>query len=311
MFPLKKQLFLYLSIFFYVGQLHAQQDPLYTQYFNNLPLINPAFTSHFTNTTVTLGTRNQWTGIENSPETQTFAIGLPLNEKMAIGLSIVNDQVSVLKETHFFADFSYTIKVQEEASVSFGLKAGGSSLNADLLSLNITDDPAYAQNIDQFNVNFGVGVNYFTENYYFGLSVLNLLEKKHFKKSRNDFSSSASEKVKYYLNGGYSYFLNDKIELKPSFISRFVQGAPISTDLSINAAYDNLIELGASVRFGTSMAALFQINLSDEFKIGYSYDYVFGDLGTYSNGSHEIFFQIRIGGKEKLKMEEKNNHEEE
>ncbi|PCI33674.1 MAG: hypothetical protein COB60_07525 [Flavobacteriaceae bacterium] len=301
MFTIQKQRYITLLLILFTTIIQAQQDPLYTQYFNNLPLLNPSFTGQFTNTTFTLSTRNQWTGIEDAPGTQSFAIGLPLNNKIGIGFSIVNDQVSVLKETHFFTDISYTIQVQEQASVSFGLKAGGSSLNADLLSLNISDDPAFNQNIDEFNANFGIGVNYITKNYYIGLSALNLLEKKHFDKSNNNFSSSASEKSKFYMNGGYNYLLNEFITLKPSFITRYVQGTPLSMDLSLNGVYNQLLEAGVSYRFGESVATLLQFNLSDAFKMGYSYDYVFGNLGEFSNGSHELFFQITIGEKKEIK----------
>ncbi len=305
---LLKHLLLCFLLFLGITKLTAQQDPIYTQYFNNLPLLNPSFTGLYTHTTFTLGTRNQWTGIEDAPETQSFAVGLPLTKKMSLGFSIVNDQVSVLKETHFYADFSYAIQVQEHAKVSFGLKAGGSSLNADLLSLNILDDPAYTENIDQFNVNFGLGINYATPNYYIGIAALNLLEKKHFRKSKNNFTSSASEKVKYYFNAGYSYPLNEHLLIKPTIVTRYVEGAPLSTDLSINGIYNQLFEIGISYRYEESMATLLQINLSESFKMGYSYDYVLGNLGNYSKGSHELFFQIKIGIKKETPILKENKN---
>ena len=55
-------------------QSYSQQEPLYTQYYNNFNLINPAYSGSNGHLTATANIRNQWAGEAGSPETQTFSI---------------------------------------------------------------------------------------------------------------------------------------------------------------------------------------------------------------------------------------------
>ena len=51
----------------------AQQDPLYTQYMDNLLIINPAYAGSKDIGNVLLVARNQWVSLPNSPITRSFA----------------------------------------------------------------------------------------------------------------------------------------------------------------------------------------------------------------------------------------------
>jgi hypothetical protein len=56
-----------LGLFF--GDSFAQQVPMYSQYIMNGFLINPSFAGRDGYTTITLTTREQWVGLEESPGT--------------------------------------------------------------------------------------------------------------------------------------------------------------------------------------------------------------------------------------------------
>ncbi len=55
--------------------------------------------------------------------------------------------------------------------------------------------------------------------------------------------------------------------------------------------------LGASYRSNRSVAALFQFSVNDQLKVGYTYDFDFGKLGKYSNGSHEVMLTYQFSFK--------------
>jgi type IX secretion system PorP/SprF family membrane protein len=279
-------------------QSYAQQDPLYTQYYNNFSLINPAYSGSHGVFTATANVRSQWAGEAGGPETQTFSIHGPAGKNVGLGLSIVNDKVYVLNETHVFADFSYSIETSEKATVAFGLKAGGSFLNVDLISLGIENDALFSENLNEFNPNIGAGAFYYTDKFYASISTVNILKNKHYDNSSTVVSSASKEMI-FYISSGYVFEIADAFKLKPSVMMRAVNGSPLSTDISASILWNDRLEFGLSHRLDESISGLFQIRLSDNFKIGYTYDATISNLSNYNNGAHEFSLILNLGKKSK------------
>jgi len=53
-------------------KLHAQQDPLFTQYMFNTLSLNPAYAGHLDQPTANIIHRSQWIDIPGAPRTQSF-----------------------------------------------------------------------------------------------------------------------------------------------------------------------------------------------------------------------------------------------
>lgn len=285
-------------------QSFAQQDPLYTQYYNNFSLINPAYSGSHGVFTATANIRSQWAGETGSPETQTLSLHGQTGKNVGLGLSIVNDKVYVLNETHVFADFSYSIAASENSTLAFGLKAGGSFLNVDLLELGIENDNLFSENINQFNPNLGAGAFYYTDKFYASLSTINILKTKRYAK-RSNVVSSASDEMVFYISSGYVFNLNETFKLKPSVMFRAVNGSPLSTDISTSILWNDKLEFGLSHRIDESVSGLFQMRLTDNLKIGYTYDAIISELSNYNNGSHEFSIILNLGGSEANKSKRK------
>ena len=282
------------AILFIAIQSYAQQDPLYTQYYNNFSLINPAYSGSHSIFTATANVRSQWAGEAGGPETQTFSLHGPAGKNVGLGLSIVNDKVYVLNETHVFADFSYSIEASDKATLAFGLKAGGSFLNIDLMSLGIENDALFSENINQFNPNIGAGAFYYTNKFYASVSTVNILKNKHYDNSSTVVSSASKEMI-FYLTSGYVFEIADAFKLKPSVMMRAVNGSPLSTDISASILWNDRLEFGISHRLDESISGLFQIRLADNFKIGYTYDATISNLSNYNNGAHEFSLILNLG----------------
>lgn len=272
----------------------AQQDPLYTQYYNNFSLINPAYSGSHGLFTATANIRSQWAGEAGSPETQTLSLHGPTGKNVGLGLSIVNDKVFVLSETHVYADFSYSIYPSESSTLAFGIKAGGSFLNVDLLELGIENDNLFSENLNEFNPNIGAGAFYYTDRFFASVSTVNILQTKHYNKS-NAVVSSASDEMIFYLSSGYVFDLSDDFKIRPSFMLRAVNGAPLSTDISASVLWLDKLEFGISHRIDESISGLFQLRLTDNLKVGYTYDAITSSLSNYNNGSHEFSIILNIG----------------
>ena len=102
----------------------AQQDPLYSQYFNNPMLINPAFAGSNERLYSGLAYRAQWAGIEGGPATFNFNSHISLfDNRVGAGIIVVQDKIGDIKNTQYGTSYSYRIKLSK-STFSFGMQAG-------------------------------------------------------------------------------------------------------------------------------------------------------------------------------------------
>lgn len=291
---MKKIIILFITLFT-TAFTWAQQDAQYTQYMYNMSVINPAYTTDNFGI-INLGAlhRSQWVGVKGSPKSSNIFAHTPLNEKIEVGFSFVNDNIGddVVTENNLFGDFAYKLDLENAGNLSFGLKAGVSffDVNFDGFQLESGDvftDPAFAENINKSYFNMGAGVYYNTDNYYVGLSVPNIIKSKHL--DRNDGKYEGREEAHVFLTGGYVFNINELFKLKPAFMAKTVKGAPITLDLTANVLYDDRIEFGIGYRVDDSFSGMVNFKATPELRIGYAYDYTTSNLSKFSSGSHEIF----------------------
>jgi type IX secretion system PorP/SprF family membrane protein len=96
---------------------------------------------------------------------------------------------------------------------------------------------------------------------------------------------------------GYVLDVNRIVKFKPSILTRYVKNAPVSLDLTGTLMFYERLWLGAMYRVGDSFGGLFQLQATNQLKIGYSYDLPINKLGAYNNGTHEIMviFDFNFG----------------
>lgn len=277
----------------------AQQEGQYTQYMYNTSVINPAYTGSREALSIFGLHRTQWVGLEGAPSTNNLAISSPLGKNVAMGLSVVNDKIGPADENNFAIDFSYGFPVSENYKLSFGLKGSANILNVDFTKLNIYNpgDPRFQDNIDnRFTTNVGAGVYLNSDKTYFGLSVPYIIESKHYDGTAPSTSDSfiASEKMHFNFIAGHVFDLNPNIKFKPSVLTKVVQGAPLSLDLSGNFLINNKFSAGLAYRLSSSISALAGFQVTDGLFIGYAYDRETTKLADYNSGSHEVFLRFEL-----------------
>jgi len=281
------------AVLLVVNTLYAQQDPSFTLYQYNMNVINPAYAGINEMTEANLYFRSQWVNLEGSPETQSFSIGIPVNDKIGVGLSIVNDKVFVLNETDAYIDFSYRVQVSDNTNLYLGLKAGGSFINIDLNSLGIMNDPVFTENVSRFNPNVGIGFLLKGDKFYATLSAPSLLKSKRYEKDGIRVTN-ATDELHMFAGAGYTLNLNDNIDFIPSFMSRYVAGAPISLDLTTTFDIYNKVELGLSYRIEESVSVIGLFKLGDWLHIGYAYEMTTTEVNDYGDGTHEVILQFKF-----------------
>jgi type IX secretion system PorP/SprF family membrane protein len=282
------------------GTIRAQQDAQFTQYMYNTINVNPAYAGSRQSMSVFALHRTQWVGLDGAPVTNTASINTPLkNTNMGIGVSIINDKIGPSDESNLAVDFSYSINTSEEFKLSFGIKASANLLNINFDKLNQYDanDYSFENNVDdKFSPNIGVGLYWYSDKTYIGLSAPNLLETKHFDKYAGTGANSyiAKERINYYLTAGHVFDLNYNLKFKPALMTKLVQGAPLQVDISANFLFNEKFTLGAAYRWSAAVSALVGFQATDSWFIGYGYDLETTRLANYNSGSHEIFLRFEL-----------------
>ncbi|CAC9976831.1 type IX secretion system membrane protein PorP/SprF [Flavobacterium sp. WLB] len=299
-----KKIILYITFFFYITSVSAQQDPEYTHYMYNMSVVNPAYATGVPAMMNFGGLyRTQWVGAVGAPKTFTFFGHTAISDKVEAGLSFISDDIGdgAKKENNIYADFAYVLKLGGKNKLSLGLKAGLSSMQTNFNGFKFNDpatDMAFAENINATKPNIGVGAYYFRDNLYVGLSVPNLLKTKYIEE-KSGVNAFGAENIHTFLTAGYVFQVNDMWKVKPAFMTKFVKGAPISIDLTANVLYNEKFELGAAYRIDDSVSALFNFNVTPTLRVGYAYDYTLTNLGQFNSGTHEIMllFDLDLLGK--------------
>ncbi len=273
----------------------AQQEPQYTQYMYNPSVINPAYAGSLGYGSLFSLYRTQWIGLEGAPKTLNLSYHQPLeNTNLGLGGNIVHDEIGPSTTTNLGIDVSYTIRFENESRLAFGIKAGGQLLNIDYTKLNHYNpsDVSFRNNIaNQFSPNIGVGLFYYNENSYLGLSVPMLLETK----SYDEFAySDVNRRQHFYLAGGKVFDLAYNLKFKPAFVAKMVAGAPLQVDLTGNFLINDKFTVGLAYRWSAALSALVGFKVSDRLAIGYGYDRETTRLANFNSGSHELFLQFDL-----------------
>jgi type IX secretion system PorP/SprF family membrane protein len=272
--------------------LFAQQDPMYTQYNFNLQTVNPAYAGTWDNMGFLVLGRHQWAGMDGAPSTYTFSMQTPVKFKnVDLGFNVVTDKVGFEKRLMMNADYSYKVRLSEEAYLRLGLKAGISNYTNNFADYTgypgDTPDPLFMGEADvKLMPNFGIGAFLYSEDYYIGLSLPKIIENE-FKNNYNNYSTWA-EMRHFFLIAGYVFDLSEDLKFKPTFLTKATWGAPVEIDLTGNFLLKEKVWLGAMYRIGDSFGFIAQWIFDRQLRVGYSVDFTTTRLQHYHNGTHEI-----------------------
>lgn len=286
-----------LVVLSFAGKAIAQQRPVQSLYMFDPVLINPAYAGSQVQLSATTIYRNQWVNLEGAPKTVTGSVHSSFADaKMGVGLIFANDQIGIHNDASLYGIYSYKIKLTDHSAISFGLQGGFNNLRSDYnkLYLKNLNDPNLAGVLSKFNPNVGTGILYRKNNFYFSASAPQLIKNKVFNiEDPNGGASLSTQERYYYLLTGTTLRLSESLHLFPSIMARFQDQAPLSFDLNTTFVLYEAIGLGVSYRLNEGVVGLFELQINQNFHVGYAYDFTTSELNRYSNGSHEIMVNYR------------------
>jgi type IX secretion system PorP/SprF family membrane protein len=242
----------------------------------------------------------QWMGTNGSPTIQSVSFHSPMkNDKVALGIMAQFMKYGATKSTSIYGSYAYHIRLKN-GKLSFGLKAGVDLSNTDYagLLLNDPNDPVFKTN-DRALVlpNVGTGAYYYSDRFFVGLSIPSFL---------NYRRTSSGSAVPYHSFSQYDFLFSAGalisiapiLKFKPSVLIDYsLQSTRKLTQFDINGNFiiADLIWAGGSYRVSEQVAVgILQVQINNQLMAGFSYDYPFGRMNSYSKGSTEFILRYEF-----------------
>lgn len=279
----------------------AQQRPIQSLYMFDPLVINPAYAGTHVQLSATAIYRNQWVNFDGAPKTLTASVHSGFRKaRVGLGVLFGKDEIGVHSDNSLYFMYAYKIPLtnrKNPAMLSMGIQGGFNTLKSDYFKTNPRDGMELGA-LTKFNPNFGAGVFFRSRDLYAGFSVPYIVNNRTIDVLDETFNElitpSGRQQRYYYVMAGTTRKLSESFKIAPSTLIRIQGNAPLSFDVNTMLIIKDVVSLGGSYRLGDSFVGLFELQINDNFHVGYAYDITASDIRLYSNGSHEIMINYRI-----------------
>jgi len=276
-------------LFFFLGfSSFSQQLPLHSQYVYNPLVINPSFVGVSANSNLHLTTRSQWIGFADGIRTISLSGNYALSETHGVGGVLFQDKTGAISVTGLELDYSFKFPLFSGYNMSLGLGLVPYQYlyDANQVIFNDPDDSVLelSEKVISFDANFGLFV--FSDFMFAGFSILNMIQSSTIT-SLDD--NHPNQLVRHYYGLlGYNYFnQSSKIGLEQTILMRSTSYSGVQFDFNIKTNFNESFFVLCGYRTNKEILAGFGIKYG---KLGfiYSIDINYGEIGDYSNSSHEL-----------------------
>lgn len=305
-------------------QASAQQSIQYTQYIFNSMSVNPAYTGYKEEWFAQMALRSQWVGLDGAPKTGSVSIdGVldPINKRHGVGLQVNADKLGAQSATSLYANYALRLQLDDTDTrrLSLGVAGGFTqySLDGDKLRAVHPDDPSIPiGKISSWRPDIRLGVYYYQHNWYAGAAIQDLFASSD--DSDYVFNSTTLESIRnrmsLYVIGGMLFEPSEGLHVRPSLLVKDDFRGPTSLDLNAMFIFQQRFWIGGGYRTRArvfdrdynrntvsklsstnSFTAIAQFYVTDNLRIGYSYDHALGKMSSLQNGTHEVTLGYTFG----------------
>jgi type IX secretion system PorP/SprF family membrane protein len=300
----KKRIFFLVIVTLVSFNCRAQLFPVFSQYFYNELMINPAFAGAHVQFSATSTYRNQWINFPGAPKTFSLTAHTSLVKgRVGVGILINEDKIGSYANKDLTLCYSYKLRFPK-STLSFGIQGSLYFLNADFSALNIQQgDPSFIP-YNLFKPNFGAGIYYNRKNFFVGFSNPYLINSKFSTSGmQTDPVTGLPTKVQsnlyqfrnYFLRSGFIANLDHlgNVKINPSILIRAQEGAPLSLDINAAFIFYDVFGAGVSYRSEDAIISFLSLKLSEKLFFSYSFDFTTSHLGPFSSGTQELMLNYR------------------
>ena len=291
-----------------LGDNFAQQTPLYSQYFINGFIVNPALAGSDGTTKFEVSARDYMISIRESPKTVTASgNGRLLHRKpgvkdgkltarsgrVGMGGLVFNDRNGLVNRIGMQYTYAYHVDFLH-SQLSLGLSAAVSQTRIDASKLDFNEpEPLLKEGFGNlaYVPDAALGVFYKKEEYYAGITVSNLFQRSlHFGELDYNYVMYRH----YFLLAGTSFDVGQYSYFAPAILLKATSNQMYQGEFSARFSYKDDIWLAATYRTPQIAAVMAGIRARNLF-FGYTYEFNFSAIRSYSFGAHEFSVIYRIG----------------
>ena len=270
--------------------VQGQQQLRRSQFVTNTYIANPAVAGTEPGMVLSSTYRHQWAGFSGAPTTMLLSGHRSLPNGLGAGFVFYNDDMGgAIRQTGMELTGAYSILLNNQDAVSFGLSLKGNQFVFDGTDLNVfhENDPSLPGSVEStFGLDFNAGMMVYGKDYYFGMSVFNLLE--------DDLGiatgdNGVNQMVRHlHMMGSYLYNASQTLAVQTSGLIRTTQATPVQMDVNVRAIFNGTTWLGMGLRPQDAFVLSSGLNYG-AFTLAYNYDISVGD-NLLSAHSHELSF---------------------
>jgi type IX secretion system PorP/SprF family membrane protein len=293
-----KHIILILAILMLAKAGFTQQFPLYSQYYQNMFILNPAYAGTVSDyAPLRLSVHKQWLGVNESPSTQYISYHQQLQqENIGIGGQLFHDKFGPIETIGANFAYAYHLDLNRELKLSLGLSA---QLMHYRLSLEQEDFYGFEPILTSERLQIVIpdahfGALMYHDNYWVGLSITQLFQSKM--KLTGTWEEESNQLVRHYFaSAGYNlkFPYNRNFELVPSVLIKTTEVTPIQTDFNIKLVFYGDFWFAFSLRPDDSFVAMMGLTF-DKYYFAISHDFTFSDISNVTTGSEELSFGWNI-----------------
>jgi len=293
---------------FLLADVFAQQMPVYSQYFMNGFVVNPALAGSDGTVKFQLSARDYMLGIRESPKTLTASVNARLlrqivgvkkgrvrsqSGRVGMGGLVYSDHNGLVNRIGLQYTYAYHIDLNH-SQLSLGLSAALSQTRIEANKLNFNDpEPLLKEGFGNlaYVPDAVLGVFYKKKEYYIGLTASNL-----FQRSINlgEIDYNYVLYRHYFLLGGTSFDVGQNTYVAPEFLLKTTSNGMYQGEFSTRVSYRD--DFWMAVTYRTPQIAALMVGMrTRELFISYTYEYNFSATRSFSFGAHELCLTYRMG----------------
>ena len=283
----------------------------------NRPFLNPAVTGNTPFLDMSILARKQWMGIEGAPSTQMlfghFAIP---SVSSGVGVTLTNELIGLFHTFDIKFAYAYHLLLSDDVAISFGLAGNVTRMFRDDSKIEL-QNPHASRPVPPIKSsmlpNFDAGIELRNAWLKLGLSAMHIIDRLEDYSDPNlvDYTSPSIERTLYvYATGRVD--AGADFSISPTLLGSMTRGF---YDGEVGSLFfykrvrqkHNLVRLstrrsdtydflwgGAFIRFSGTMAFLAGVSITEEWRLGYAYEYTFRLQDVKHVSTHEVMLSWRM-----------------
>jgi type IX secretion system PorP/SprF family membrane protein len=305
---IRHKILLIIWLFYLPVCLRAQDITNFTQFFINPYTFNPSYAGIEGRSAFFLAYRKQWATIDGGPTVSNLSYHTPLSGGLNFGLNVSNDVRGILNTSGLSFTLGYTVRLDQQKYIRFGLSGGGSWNTIDAEELANINDPALVNILDKNSSLIGnAGISLHLKSFHLGFALPNIFSPSIV--STDAFTITEVRPFQSILINASNrfYFDGDKHIFEPYVIYRMNIGPRDGETLPAQLEVAGVLHLNHAFWMGASYKQDYGISgmagiKNKFFLVGVSYGIANTGINELNSPSYEVQLSYLFGQRKKEKQ---------